>query len=102
MDRHERLSACKWTTEAMIAAQDMMERAENRRDQKIGEAIFHLAYSLELILKDPRYSGGGSGGGQCPPLRGDGCLRETDPSTALAGGPPPLGRGGYDGKEDGK
>lgn len=58
MDRHDRLSACKWTTEAMIAAQNMMEQADNPRDMKIGEAIFHLAYSLELILKDPRYSGG--------------------------------------------
>lgn len=59
MDRHDRLSACKWTTEAMIAAQNMMEQADNPRDMKIGEAIFHLAYSLELILKDPRYSGNG-------------------------------------------
>lgn len=64
MDQHERLSACKWTTEAMIAAQDMMERADNRRDQKIGEAIFHMAYSLELILKDPRYSGTGGADGK--------------------------------------
>lgn len=70
MDRQERRSSCVWTTEAMIAAQEMMERADNPRDRKIGEAIFNLAYTLELLLKDTRYSGDGKdGGGRHLPLR---------------------------------
>lgn len=37
---------------AMELSQDLMERAENRKDLMIGEALFNAFYALELILKE--------------------------------------------------
>ncbi len=53
MHKADKRQCCIITTEAMIKAQEMMERAETRRDLKIAEAVFQLAYTLELLLKDP-------------------------------------------------
>ena len=52
MNKQDKRKACIWTTEAMIGAQEMMERAENRRDQKIAEALFHMAMCVEFLLKE--------------------------------------------------
>ena len=51
--KQDRRKACIWTTEAMIGAQEMMERATNKRDLKIAEALFHMALCVEFLLKDP-------------------------------------------------
>lgn len=53
LDKQDKRKACIWTTEAMINAQEMMDRAENKRDRKIAEALFQMALCVEFLLKAP-------------------------------------------------
>lgn len=55
-DKHkkeDRRKACIWITETMLGAYEMMQRADNRRDYKIAEALYNMALCLEFLLKDP-------------------------------------------------
>ena len=55
--KEDRRKACIWTTEAMIGAQEMMDRATNRKDYKVAEALYHMAMCVEFLLKDPELRG---------------------------------------------
>lgn len=53
VDKTDKRKANIHLTEIMIAAQEMMERAETRRDVKIAEAIYWCAMALEFLMKAP-------------------------------------------------
>ena len=54
MDKFDKRKTCVMLAEYMIAAQEMIERAETRRDRMIADCLFHMAYTLELLVKLPR------------------------------------------------
>ena len=53
MDKFDKRKTCIMLSEYMIAAQEMIDRAENRRDRRIAQCLFNMAYTLELLVKLP-------------------------------------------------
>lgn len=53
MDKFDKRKTCIMLSEYMIAAQEMIDRADNRRDRKIAQCLFNMAYTLELLVKLP-------------------------------------------------
>lgn len=52
MNKADKKMAISMTNEGMLMAQELMERAKNRRELKMGEAMFNAFLALELLYKD--------------------------------------------------
>lgn len=52
MDRFEKRRAISMINEGMCLAQEFIERAQNKRQLRMGEALFHAFECLELLYKE--------------------------------------------------
>lgn len=52
INKADRKMAMSATMEGMMMAQEMIERATNKREQMLAEAMFNAFWALELLYKD--------------------------------------------------
>lgn len=52
MNKADKKMAMSGTIQGMLLAQEMLERAENRREVMLAEAMYHAFWALELLYKD--------------------------------------------------
>ena len=52
MDKADRKQAIAIINEGMLLAQAFIERAQNKRQLLLGEALYNSFYAMELLYKD--------------------------------------------------
>jgi hypothetical protein len=52
MNKADKKMAMSGTIQGMLLAQEMIERAKNRRELMLAESMYHAFWALELLYKD--------------------------------------------------
>lgn len=52
MDKEDKRAACIQITEAMILAQEAIEHAESRQQQRFAQILYRTAFAVNLLLRD--------------------------------------------------